>query len=67
MNHARAINDLQKQIFSQLAPMLGKEEAAVVLGSMTMKYFDRLYKQNKHLDMDSSHNKYIIFTTMTNI
>lgn len=49
------VNAVQKELFKALEPTLGREDAAVVMGSMTMKYFSRLSinKEDLTLDKDS--------------
>lgn len=56
------MNVVQKAMFRTLEPTLGREDAAVVMGSMTMKYFCRLTNDlnDLTLDKDSQIHRYLI-------
>ena len=49
----KKINELQRKIFVLLEPLLGREEAAVALGSLVAKYAERAHRKDSEVDKDN--------------
>lgn len=53
LDYVKKVNEQQKLLFLKLEPLLGVEEAAVVMGSMTMKYIKKLSDGDETLDKEA--------------